>query len=86
MTINNEAEQDFINSTILADDAYPFAYFWIGFTDRDTEGVFTWASGEPVSFTNWAPGEPNNAGDEDFGLLNYHYGVGVTSDPADKGN
>ena len=32
-----------------------------------TEGTFVWVSGEPLGFTNWAAGEPNNNnGDEDY--------------------
>ena len=31
----------------------------IGLTDRDLEGTYTWASGEPLSFLNWAAGQPN---------------------------
>ena len=38
---------------------------WIGFNDLASEGTFVWASGEPVSYTAWAGGEPNNAGEED---------------------
>ena len=39
---------------------------WIGFTDQATEGLFVWVNGEPVVYTNWNGGEPNNSGDEDF--------------------
>jgi Lectin C-type domain len=34
---------------------------WIGLTDQAVEGTFQWVTGEPVTFTNWAPGEPNAA-------------------------
>jgi len=40
--------------------------FWSGFTDVAQEGTWVWSSGEPVTYTNWHPGEPNNAGNEDF--------------------
>ena len=36
---------------------------WLGFTDRRTEG--TWLSMDdwtPISYANWAPGEPNDWG------------------------
>lgn len=39
---------------------------WIGVNDLALEGTFVNADGSPLSFTNWNPGEPNNAGDEDF--------------------
>lgn len=35
---------------------------WTGFTDRVEEGNFVWINGDPVNYTNWAPGEPNNVG------------------------
>ena len=38
---------------------------WIGLNDELTEGTFVWYDQSPVNYTNWAPGEPNNAGDED---------------------
>jgi len=33
---------------------------WIGLNDVQTEGTFTWASGETSSFTNWRSGQPDN--------------------------
>jgi gliding motility-associated-like protein len=35
---------------------------WIGFTDEGSEGNFYWYDQSPVTYTNWAPGEPNNSG------------------------
>lgn len=40
--------------------------YWMGFNDIQKEGTWVWVTGEPVTYTNWAPGEPNNwANDED---------------------
>lgn len=39
---------------------------WIGLTDEAVEGTFVWVNGEPVVFTNWSAGEPNNFGNEDY--------------------
>lgn len=33
---------------------------WIGLTDREQEGTFIWISGEPVVYTNWSSGQPDN--------------------------
>ena len=44
--------------------------FWIGLTDAGSENNFKWVSGEAVTYTNWAPGEPNEFGDEDYGEIN----------------
>ena len=33
---------------------------WTGANDKQTEGVFLWEnSGEMVTYTNWAPGNPD---------------------------
>ncbi|QXE23940.1 C-type lectin domain protein [Richelia sinica FACHB-800] len=55
VTINDAAEQAWLVSTFGATTRY-----WIGLTDRVTEGSYAWVSGEPVTYTNWALGEPNN--------------------------
>ena len=44
---------------------------WIGLTDRDTEGTFKWVTNETLNYQNWAPGEPNNAGNEDWTVINW---------------
>jgi lectin-like protein/PEP-CTERM motif-containing protein len=35
---------------------------WIGLTDQAQEGHFVWTSGEPLTYTNWIPGQPDNFG------------------------
>ena len=64
-TVRNQAEQDFVYQT-FADLAGP-RLLWIGLNDNLVEGTFQWTSGEPVSYTHWAPGEPNNS----FGYENF---------------
>jgi hypothetical protein len=59
VTINNQSEQDWLFSTFGSWLGAPRA-LWTGFNDRPVEGRFEWISGDPVTFTNWAPGEPNN--------------------------
>ncbi|XP_067410774.1 mannose-binding protein-like [Emydura macquarii macquarii] len=36
---------------------------YIGINDIETEGTFTYLSGEAIGYSNWAPGEPNNSGE-----------------------
>lgn len=65
VTINDQEENDWLLATFLP---YLPEYnnFWTGFNDETVEGEWEWVSGEPVTYTNWAPGEPNNAGNEDY--------------------
>lgn len=43
---------------------------WIGLNDAGHEGTFTWSSGQSVSYTNWSPGQPDNArGDENYAMM-----------------
>lgn len=34
---------------------------WLGATDEAEEGVWSWVTGEPWTYKNWAEGEPNNS-------------------------
>lgn len=63
VTIRSAAEQTWIYQT------FGTVGFWIGFSDAATEGTWTWTSGESPTYTNWCPGEPNNASNEDFSNL-----------------
>ncbi len=57
VTINDAAEHDWIYTTGLGS-----AHRWIGLTDSAQEGSWVWISGEPVTYTRWLSGEPNNLG------------------------
>jgi hypothetical protein len=67
VTINDATENSWVTSTFANFTGVPRA-LWIGFNDVAAEGTFVWASGEPVSYTNWGPAveglppEPNDIG------------------------
>ena len=43
---------------------------YVGINDRDTEGTFKFIDGSSLTYTNWHPGQPNNAyGGQDCGEL-----------------
>lgn len=46
----------------LSNQGYSSNVIWIGYSDAITEGSFVWYDGSPLSYSNWAPGEPNDAG------------------------
>jgi len=82
VTINDAAEEAWLEGT------FPQPNLWIGLNDVATEGTFVWASGEPVVYTNWVAGEPNDyepVGGEDFAAMNYDTGaeIGWNDFPAD---
>jgi len=78
-TIRNEHENRWVFST--------FGSFggalWIGLTDRQKAFQFTWTSGEPVSYTNWGGGQPDNCNAVEFYthmLPRGHYAAGQWND------
>ncbi|MCB9235050.1 MAG: HYR domain-containing protein [Bacteroidia bacterium] len=59
-TISSAGENAFLYNLITENT-------WIGFNDTAVEGTFVWVNGEPVVYTNWSAGEPNNnLGDEHY--------------------
>ncbi len=65
VTISNLEENTFVYENTQGK-------IWLGFTDEELEGNWEWITGEPVSFTNWLPGEPNNSNnDENYAHLRH---------------
>uniref|UniRef100_UPI00262C28AD lectin-like protein n=1 Tax=Crocosphaera sp. TaxID=2729996 RepID=UPI00262C28AD len=71
VAINSWEEQRWLNKN------FGYLTYWIGLTDEVSEGHWRWVNGEPITFTNWIPGEPNNKRNEDYA---YSYGSGKWND------
>ena len=56
--ITSQEENEQVKS-MIADSSCTL--FWIG-AQRNSPGGFTWVTGEDMTFTEWAAGEPNNEG------------------------
>ncbi len=70
VTINDQDEQDWVWSTFGISSGFGSDNLWIGMNDVVAEGSFVWTSGEPVTYTAWWPGEPNNySAGEDWGAM-----------------
>ncbi|MHC1770058.1 MAG: CARDB domain-containing protein [Verrucomicrobiia bacterium] len=64
VTISDSSENSWVRDTFGS-----YGTLWLGMNDVATEGTWVWASGETAAYTNWAGGEPNNAGEEDYAQI-----------------
>jgi hypothetical protein len=74
--ITSRPENDFVFGLVdscIYWHGRPFTYYWAGpwLGGRQRDGApepdsgWEWVSGEPFSFVNWSPGQPNNVGGQD---------------------
>ncbi|TMQ06211.1 MAG: tandem-95 repeat protein, partial [Deltaproteobacteria bacterium] len=59
-TITSESEDDAAFAAVRAGDTP-----WLGADDIAVEGAFHWTTGEPLGYSNFDPGKPDNAGNAD---------------------
>ncbi|MFK8186094.1 MAG: NF038122 family metalloprotease [Phormidesmis sp.] len=70
-TINDATEEAWLQQTFGTAEG-----FWIGLTDEAVEGQFEWVNGEDVTYTNWAPGKPDNSrGEQHYTYINQSGGT-----------
>lgn len=69
-TIKDDAENQRLYR-LMKESGYDSAYF--GLT-RDERGNWRWVTREPITYTNWNPGEPNNErGIERYGMFYWKF-------------
>ena len=80
-----DSEDENMMLTSILDTRLP-GIWWIGMSDRDNEGEWTWIDGSPVNVDAWHEGEPNDYGGEDCGEI-YRWGIETWNDsPCDTNN
>ncbi|XP_058394022.1 low affinity immunoglobulin epsilon Fc receptor [Diceros bicornis minor] len=57
VSIHSQEEQDFLTKRANKKGS------WIGLRDLNIEGEFVWMDENPLDYSNWQPGEPNNEGE-----------------------
>ncbi|XP_046578890.1 macrophage mannose receptor 1-like isoform X1 [Haliotis rubra] len=69
VSVNDAETQQFLVSTLVRLNFAKHG-IWIGLNDQKVESTYEWASGDKVTYTDWATGEPNFAhGVEDCVLM-----------------
>jgi hypothetical protein len=87
VTISDAAENAWVLDTFVTTPGRSIG-LWLGLTDQAVEGTFVWVTGEPLTYTNWFTGEPNNyqvndpVHGEDYGMM---YGHGAWNDTDNLG-
>jgi hypothetical protein len=70
VTVNDGTENTWVATYLAGPHLLGFDKgVWLGINDFAQEGNWVWKNGQPVTYVNWAPGEPNNVGDEDAALI-----------------
>jgi hypothetical protein len=85
VTITSQQETDFIVANFPQAVSGPGSnYYWTGGFQQpgspEPDGGWQWVTGESFVYTNWATGEPNNMGGEDYLLFWNPSGSGKWND------
>jgi hypothetical protein len=70
VSIESAAENEFVRLLCPPNPSAPGNACWIGLS-RPDGGAWRWSDGAAVNYTNWGPGEPNNARGNEFWVWIY---------------
>ncbi len=73
VAVNNTGENDFVRTNVLRAGGVD-RLGWLGLSDAASPGVFTWTSGEPLTFTSWAASQPRVSITENYGVIDSRSG------------
>lgn len=66
VTINDATENNWVFANFIS--GHPDLNPWTGLNDIGSPGIWHWASGEPVTYLNFAATEPNGVGAPPYGV------------------
>jgi len=73
-SMHSDAEWEAVKHAIRAAPGYSEWDFkaWVGASDTEIEGTFTWTDGTPVNYTRWGSGEGTAAAEDCVAMGRYH--------------
>ena len=81
-TVNGWPEQAVLQSLIQAGE---LEHYWIGASDEEAEGAWSWVTGEEFSCAYWDSYQPDNAdGAEDYAVISRSFGNKWNDYPEDR--
>ena len=78
LAVINDANENTALFNYMKSSGYSNAYF--GLSDDVIEGIWHWIDGSPLSYANWASGEPNGRQSENYGMFYYKFDDGKWND------
>lgn len=82
VTVEDDLENAFVWGYLAR---FSSAIIWLGLNDAASEGLFVWVTNEPLSYTNWSPGEAQGGALEDGVVMdNGRYGVWMDTSLSDR--
>ena len=67
VTVSDEKENEFVNDMRCRNLSTDYQQsIWLGGSDTANEGTWSWITGEPFTYSNWEPNEPNGGTSQNY--------------------